>query len=127
MIIKRSITAIASTLLFTGLISAQEGTINLEQDPRIAQLVEVYKSVNSKVDYYQIQVGFKTRDSEAQRLLNQVEVEFPGWFSEIRFQEPTYRVRLGKFRDPLEAERKYIEVRKKYPNAMLLKPEQSTK
>ncbi|GMN06026.1 SPOR domain-containing protein [Croceitalea sp. MTPC5] len=127
MIIKRSITAIASTLLFAGLISAQEGTINLEQDPRIAQLVEVYKSVNSKVDYYQIQVGFKTKDSDAQRLLNQVEVEFPGWFSEIRFQEPTYRVRLGKFRDPLEAERKYIEVRKKYPNAMLLKPEQSTK
>lgn len=127
MIIKRSITVIALILLFTALAKAQEGTINIEQDARIAQLIDIYKTVNSKADYYQIQVGFKTRDSEAQKLLNEVEVEFPGWFSEIRFQEPTYRIRLGKFKDALEAERKYKEVRKKYPNAMLLKPEQSAK
>lgn len=105
---------------------AQEGIINLKQDPKIAQLVAVYNSVNSKVDYYQIQVGFGSYN-KAQNLKSQVDIDFPGLYSKIEFQEPTYRVRLGKFRNKLEAERKFMEVRKKYPNAMLLKPENSAR
>jgi len=118
---------IITALFCLQIAKAQDGTINIQQDPKIDQLVKVYKTVNSKVDYYQIQVGFKTNDQSAQRLLDQVQIDFPTWYSTIKFQEPTYRVRLGKFRDKLEAERKFIEVRKKYPNAMLLKPENSTK
>lgn len=102
--------------------TAQEGTVTIEQDPRIAQLAEVYKTVNSKAQYYHIQVGFGNHQ-KAQELKSQIDIDFPNWYSKIDFQEPTYRVRLGKFKDPLEAERKFIEVRKKYPNAMLLRPE----
>lgn len=101
---------------------AQEGQITIEKDSKIDQLVEVYKKVNSKEGYYQIQVGFKTNDVAAQRLYDQVKIDFPGWHSEIKFKSPTYRIRLGKFKTKLEAERRYLEVRKKYPNAMLLKP-----
>ena len=114
-------------LLCLGLaLSAQEGTINIEQDPKIEALIDVYKKVNSQENYYQIQVGFGSYQ-KAQNLKSQVEVDFPGWYSKIEFQEPTYRVRLGKFKDELLAQRKFLEVRKKYPNAMLLKPENSTK
>ena len=105
---------------------AQEGTITIEQDPKINTLLDVYKKVNSQENYYQIQVGFGSYQ-KAQNLKSQVEVDFPGWYSKIEFQEPTYRVRLGKFKDELLAQRKFLEVRKKYPNAMLLKPENSTK
>lgn len=113
-------------LFFVQLANAQEGTINIKQDPKINQLVEVYKGINSKAEFYQIQVGFGSYQ-KAQDLKSQVEIDFPDWYSKIEFQEPTYRVRLGKFRDKLEAERKFIEVRKKYPAAMLLRPENSTK
>lgn len=108
-------------LSMTGLM-AQEGSVTVEQDPRIEQLLKVYKKVNSKKGYYQIQVGFGSYQ-RAQDLKSQVEIDFPGWYSKIEFQEPTYRVRLGKFSDKLEAERRFLEVRKKYPSAMLLKPE----
>lgn len=107
-------------------LHAQEGTITIEQDPKINTLLNVYKKVNSQENYYQIQVGFGSYQ-KAQNLKSQVEVDFPGWYSKIEFQEPTYRVRLGKFKDELLAQRKFLEVRKKYPNAMLLKPENSTK
>jgi len=103
-------------------VTAQEGVVTIEQDPRIEQLVKVYNKVNSNTGYYQIQVGFGSYQ-KAQNLKSQVDIDFPGWYSKIEFQEPTYRVRLGKFQDPLEAERRFREVRKKYPSAMLLKPE----
>ncbi len=105
---------------------AQEGVVTIEQDPRIEQLVRVYNKVNSNKGYYQIQVGFGSYQ-KAQNLKSQVEIDFPGWYSKIEFQEPTYRVRLGKFQDPLEAERRFREVRKKYPSAMLLKPESDSR
>ena len=114
------------SLLAVKAATAQEGTINIQQDPKIDDLIKAYKSVNSKTEFYHIQVGFGTYQ-KAQNLKSQVDIDFPGWYSKIEFQEPTYRVRLGKFKDALEAERKFREVRKKYPSAMLLKPENSTR
>ena len=97
----------------------QEGTIAIEQDPKIDQLVEIYKEANTNSGYYQIQVGFG-RHQEAQNLKSNVDIDFPGWYSTISFKEPTYRVRLGKFKTKIEAQRKLIEVRKKYPTAFLI-------
>ena len=111
-------------VFLTGLffqLSAQEATVAIQQDPKIDQLVKLYTEVNSKAEFYQIQVGFGNYQ-KAQNLKTQVDIDFPGWYSKIEFESPTYRVRLGRFRTKLEAERKYLEVRKKYPDAMLLKP-----
>ncbi|MGW9685254.1 SPOR domain-containing protein [Flagellimonas sp. 2504JD1-5] len=110
---------------FTGFafqISAQEGNVTIEQDPRIDELLKLYAEVNSISDFYQIQVGFGSYQ-KAQNLKTKVDIDFPNWYSKIEFESPTYRVRLGKFKTKLEAERKYMEVRKKYPEAILLKPE----
>lgn len=113
-------------LSYSCCLMAQEGIVTIEKDPKIDQLLEVYKTVNSKLEYYQIQVGFGTYQ-KAQNLKSQVDIDFPGWYSKIEFESPTYRVRLGRFKTKLEAERRFLEVRKKYPNAMLLKPENGGK
>ncbi len=102
-------------------ISAQNGNVNIEQDPKIEELLKLYVSVNSKTEFYQIQVGFGSYQ-KAQNLKTQVEQDFPDLKSKIEFESPTYRVRLGNFRTKLDAERKLIEVRKKYPSAFLPKP-----
>lgn len=107
-------------------VSAQEGTVSIQQDPKIDELIKLYTEVNSKAEFYQIQVGFGSYE-KAQNLKSQVDIDFPGWYSKIEFESPTYRVRLGKFKTKLEAERKYLEVRKKYPDAMLLKPENESR
>lgn len=117
------------TALMIGLalqLSAQEGNISIQQDPKIDQLLKLYTDANSNTGFYQIQVGFGDYQ-KAQNLKSQVEIDFPEWYSKIEFESPTYRVRLGRFKTKLEAERKYLEVRKKYPDAMLLKPEKATK
>jgi len=116
-------------LIFTCLANftiAQKGTVNVEHDKKITDLLAIYKSANSTSEYYRIQVGFG-KHNEAQEIKSNVEVDFPNLPSKIDFESPTYRVKIGKFKTKLEAERKFIEIRKKYPNAMLLKPKKSSK
>ncbi|WP_299532314.1 SPOR domain-containing protein [Ulvibacterium sp.] len=104
---------------------AQQGKITIEQDKNIDTLLEIYKSAKESTEHYRIQVGFGSFD-QAQEIQMEVEEDFPELPSKIDFDSPTYRVRVGKFKDKLEAERKFLEVREKYPNAMLLKPKKST-
>ncbi|MEM9077257.1 MAG: SPOR domain-containing protein [Bacteroidota bacterium] len=118
----KSLVFLGFVTVFSVSVCAQNGSITIEQDPKIDELLKMYANVNSKAEFYQIQVGFGSYQ-KAQNLKTQVEQDFPDWYSKIEFESPTYRVRLGKFRTQLEAERKYLEVRKKYPDAMLLKPE----
>ncbi|MEM8998829.1 MAG: SPOR domain-containing protein [Bacteroidota bacterium] len=109
---------------FATLARGQEGVIYIQQNEHIDELVKIYGMANSKSEFYQIQVGFGSYQ-KAQNLKAKIDLDFPDWYSKIEFESPTYRVRLGKFKNKLEAERKFLEVRKKYPNAMLLKPENS--
>ena len=108
------------TVGFTGFSFAQKGVVTVEQDPKINQLLDVYKSANSNRDYYTIQIGFGSY-SEAEKLEQDVNIDFPQWRSKIVFDSPTYRVRIGKFKTKLEAERNYIDVREKYPQSIILK------
>ena len=121
------------TILFTALLAffslishAQQGKIEIEQDPRISKLLELYTAANSAENYYTIQVGFGSFE-KAQKLKEDVAIDFPGWYSKIVFDSPTYRVHIGRFSNKLEAERQFIEVRKKYPESLLLSPEKKSR
>jgi hypothetical protein len=103
----------------------QQGNINIEQDEKITNLLGIYKSVNESSSFFRIQVGFGSFQ-EAEILKANVDKDFPNWPTKIDFESPSYRVRIGRFKTQLEGERKLIEVRQKYPSAMLLKPEKTT-
>jgi len=104
---------------------AQQGQISIKQDKKITELLTIYTSSNENSNFYRIQVFFGSYQ-KAQSIKSKIDVDFPGWYSKIDFESPSYRVRVGKFREKLEAERKLIEVRNKYPSAMLLKPKKTT-
>jgi cell division protein FtsN len=117
------------SVIFLGFITfgvAQNGKISIEQDADITRLLEVYKISNSISNFYTIQVGFGSY-SKAEQLKQQVEIDFPDLKSKIIFDSPTYRVQIGQFKSKLDAERKFKEVRIKYPESLLLKPEKTTK
>ena len=100
--------------------------MNIEQDKNISDLLEIYKTANESSEYYRIQVGFGSH-ARAQTIQSQVEQDFPDLSSRIDFDSPTYRVRVGRFKNKLDALRKFKEVREKYPDAMLLEPKKSTR
>ena len=109
---------------FCLLAQAQKGRINIEQDAKLEEALEIYASNTSNSEYYTIQVGFGSY-TRAENLKAQVDIDFPGWQSKIVFDSPTYRVHVGRFKTKLEAERRFIEVREKYPASLLLKPDKS--
>ena len=114
------------TVGFTAFSFAQKGVVTVEQDPKINQLLEVYKSANSNRDYYTIQIGFGTY-KEAEKLQQDVNIDFPQWKSKIVFDSPTYRVRIGRFKTKLEAERNFLDVREKYPQSIILKTKKDSR
>ena len=106
---------------------SQEGQLNIQQDEQITKLLEIYKSALKDNEYYRVQIGFSNNDAKAQTLKSNAEIDFPNLPSRIDFASPTYRVRVGRFKTKIEAERMYNKIRVKYPNAMLLKPKKSTR
>lgn len=112
-------------LLIPILSYGQVGQVSIQQEAKIEELLELYKSALNTSAYYRIQVGFGNY-AQAQEIKANVAQDFPSLDSKIDFDSPTYRVRLGRFKTKMEAEKKFNEVREKYPNAMLLKPEKST-
>ncbi|MBT8280430.1 MAG: SPOR domain-containing protein [Muriicola sp.] len=103
------------------LSQAQNGVVTVEQDPEITKLLDLYKKINSKTAYYTIQIGFGSY-AEATELQDDSSVDFPQFDTKIIFDSPTYRVHLGRFKNKLDVERTFAEVRKKYPQSIILKP-----
>lgn len=122
----KTISIIVLLTCFAHFGHSQSAQVSIQQDEKIEKLLEIYKSSLSSSDYYRIQVGFGDY-AKAQNIKGNVEQDFPDLPAKIDFDSPTYRVRVGRFTSKLDAERKFNEVRIKYPDAMLLKPKKSTK
>ena len=112
------------TLLIIGLIQnsfSQSGQVNIQQDAELTQLLAIYTKGNSDAKVYTIQIGFGTFKA-AEKLKAEVALEFPDWPVTLVFDSPTYRVHAGRFHNRLDAEREFLEVRKKFPGSLLLRP-----
>ncbi len=109
-------------LLFSAGIQAQQGRVSIEEAPELKRLLAIYKDGKANALYYTIQIGFGSYD-HAEELKQEAAIEFPQFDPKIVFDSPTYRVHLGKFRDRLEAEKNFLEVRQRFPGALLLRPE----
>ncbi len=115
---------ITGTLVFTTfLIHSQEGVIQIQQDPVLNELVELYKDARTQNSYYQIQLGFGSLEM-ARKLQADAAAIFPQWPPRLEFEHTTYRVRIGQFYNILDAERNFRLVRRQFPQAILLRPEE---
>jgi len=108
----------------SGFLHAQQGKINIQQDPKIVKLVQVKSQMNKLDDAekkYKIQIYNGSLD-EAKKAETEFKKDFNEWATEIVFETPNYKVRVGKFATRLEADRQLTEVKKKYESAFILIP-----
>jgi len=108
-------------ILYCSFGQAQEGIVTIEQDQKITKLLDIYKQMNANTGFYTIQIGFGSYDT-ASLLKSDASIDYPQYNCNIIFDSPTYRVHLGRFKTKLEVERIFNEVRKKYPESIILKP-----
>ena len=114
---------------FTGFSSAQEQPIKIEKDSVVLStsekhtaLLEAYINYQKARGDYRIQIYSGPLD-QTEALLENLDESFAEWPKSIDFESPSFRLRIGSFKTRLAAERNLIAVRKKYPAAVLLKPQ----
>jgi hypothetical protein len=103
---------------------SQERNIKVTQDPKFEQLLNEKRKINSSLtvnERYKIQI-FNGESEPAKKTLTEFKKEFKNLDGTIVFNTPTYKVWIGNFKTKIEAERNLIDLKKKYPNALLIKP-----
>ncbi len=122
--LKNTVFGLFTTCVFATTVQAQQGTTTVSQDPQFEMMLNEKRKINTSItinDKYKIQVY--NGDSEtSKRTLSEFKKEFKSCDGTIVFNTPAYKVWVGDYRTRIEAERNLAEIKKKYPNAFLVKP-----
>lgn len=103
---------------------SQTSEITIEQDDNIETLLKEKRKMNTGItinDLFKIQI-FNGNSDNAKKTM----MEFKNQFKEIDvtmiYNNPTFKVWAGNFKTRIEAENALLEIKKKYPLALLIKP-----
>ncbi|MFM2368840.1 MAG: hypothetical protein RL619_1140 [Bacteroidota bacterium] len=122
--IKRTFFYVIILYFTTSYINAQDQNIRVTQDPKFEQLLNEKRKTNvsnATNDLYKIQI-FSGESEKAKNTLNEFKQEFSNIDGTIVFNTPNYKVWVGNFKTRIEVERNLIDIRKKYKNVLLIKP-----
>jgi uncharacterized protein YxjI len=93
-------------------------------DSKTEQLLNEKRKINSSIalnDRYKIQI-FSGESEKAKKTVVLFKQEFKEIDATIVFNTPNYKVWVGNFKTRMEAERNFVEIKKKYKNVLLIKP-----
>jgi len=102
----------------------QELKSNLIQDPKIDQLLKEKRKINAGLvsnETYKIQIFYGNSDDSKKRL-QEFKKEFKDLDGTIVYTNPNYKVWIGNFETRIEVEKAMVEIKKKYPTALIIKP-----
>lgn len=118
--------SILKTLLFTTVCLccfvgfAQQGEVEVIQDPNIDKLLEYKKDLRT-VNVYKIQI-FQGSRAEAERVQSKFRSLYGDYPTSMEFNTPNYKIWVGNFRDRLEADRALARIKRSYMNAFIFQP-----
>jgi len=103
---------------------AQDVKTTVTQDPKFEQLLNEKRKINSSItinDRYKIQI-FNGDSENSKKTLLDFKKENKDMDATVVFSTPLYKVWVGNFKTRIEAEKNLNDLKKKYPNAFLIKP-----
>lgn len=113
-------------LIFLGQnVSAQPGTVTVNQDSKIAKLLELKKDLekdNKLSDGYTIQLYYGEL-GRANYIIKKYRGSYGAWPATIEYETPNYKVWVGNYSTRLDADRALVEIQRNFPSAFILKPE----
>lgn len=122
----RSTLIILFFLILAASAAAQPGTLTVNQDPRVDELVRRHVELNEKmigIPGYRIQIFFASGNDSKDRA-NAVRAEAMKSHGDqpvyMIFEAPYYKVRMGDFRSRLDAERAMQSIRLSFPGAFIV-------
>jgi hypothetical protein len=112
------------TILFSQNIFSQTTKRIIEQDEKIEKLLQEKRKNNSGItinDKFKIQIFFGNIE-ESKKTLLAFKKEFSLLDGTIVFSNPSYKVWVGSFKSKIEAEKSLINIKKRYPSAVIIEP-----
>ena len=106
--------------------SAQQGSVTVNQDEEIAQLIELKKDINKSKKNYKIQI-FNGSHSGALKAQSDFKKVFSEWIIDLEYETTNYKIWVGDFKTRLEADRALVKVKKEFANAFIFKPKRDKK
>lgn len=110
--------------LILSFVSNKTFSQTIEQDPKIESLLKEKRKINTGItinDLYKIQI-YNGKKDDAIKYLNEFKSSFKEIDGTIIYNNPTFKVWVGSFKTRIEAENALLEIKKKYPLALLIKP-----
>ena len=111
------IISFSSTTLF-----AQNGNIEINQSNKLDSIIKLKKELNSKIQNLRIQIYSGDRDNAEQMIKEFIEI-FNDTTADVIYETPNYKVWVGNYYTQLEADKRLIEIRKKFRSAFIFRPE----
>jgi hypothetical protein len=111
-------------ICFTQKSIGQAPKVSVSQDPKFEQLLNEKRKINSSItinDRYKIQI-FNGDTENSKKTLAEFKRDNKNMDATIVFSTPLYKVWVGNFKTRIEAEKNLNDLKKKYPNAFLIKP-----
>ena len=111
------IISLSSTSLF-----GQNGSIKINQSNNLDSIIKLKKELNSKIQKLRIQIYSGDRDNAEQTIQEFIEI-FNDTTADIIYETPNYKVWIGNYYTRLEADKRLVEIRKKFRSAFIFRPE----
>ena len=115
-------------LLLSGGIASrvfgQDTLVQINQDSKIEQLVAIKKALDSErynAQYFAIQLYYGNYTA-AKNIAQEFSEKFEEIETSLVFETPNYKVRVGRFKDINKANIMLEEIKRIYPGAFLLEP-----
>ena len=103
---------------------AQKDSLDITLPQKVEKMIQLKKALNKEQfnrQYYAIQLYYGS-NTTANRILKAFKSKYATWETELIFETPNYKVRVGRFKDLNIANQKLEEIREEYPAAFLLEP-----
>lgn len=115
---------IFTALFFHNISQAQQSKNNFQEPSEVKALLSEkrkFNSVNTVNDKYKIQI-FYGSNAEAIRKLADFKRNYSDIDGTIIYTNPSYKVWVGSYKTRIEAERNLVNIKKRFENALLIKP-----
>ena len=111
------IISLSSTTLF-----GQNGNIVINKSNKLDSIIKLKKELNSKIQNLRIQIYSGDRDNAEQTIQEFIEI-FNDTTADVIYETPNYKVWVGNYYTQLEADKRLVEIRKKFRSAFIFRPE----
>lgn len=113
-----------ATLLLANTSKGQSLPSTVNQDSKISTLLDVKRKINSKItinDTYKIQI-YHGNIEGAKKVLADFSTLYNDIDATIIFATPNYKVWVGAYKNRIEVNKAFNEIKKNFERALIIKP-----